>query len=57
MRKLYVTEITFDSENEGSVEDTLANHGQDKWTLEDVSELLEWIDDQGYSLDDSEKRN
>lgn len=55
MRKLYVTEITFDSESEGSIEETLANHGQDKWTLEDVSELLEWIDNQGYSLDDSEK--
>lgn len=55
MRKLYVTELTFESEGEGSVEETLANHGQDKWTLEDVSELIEDLDNNGFSLNDDEK--
>lgn len=54
MKKLYVTELTtLDEYN--SVSDTIDKYGHDIWTLEDVSELIEDLDDNGFSLDDDEK--
>lgn len=54
MRKLYVTELT--TLNDGrSVSEVIEEHGQDTWTLEDVSELIEYLDNNGFSLDEDEK--
>lgn len=54
MRNLYVTELT--TLNDGrSVSEVIEEHGQDTWTLEDVSELIEYLDNNGFSLDEDEK--
>lgn len=54
MRNLYVTELT--TLNDGrSVSEVIEEHGQDTWTLEDVSELIEDLDNNGFSLDEDEK--